>query len=116
MQIEMTVLCNTLSDAALIEEVVKGTASTYSIRTLNGEKAKKTVTYVGGKKKKDIGGKECIIQFAKQSGGKFHMDGLIKHGEKLQFAPSTMSSKVSLLVKEGRLKLGEKPHTYQFVK
>ena len=120
MKIEMTIVCNSLKDASMIEEVVKGTASTYSIRTINGDvtpqKAKKTFSYVGGRKTKEVSGKDCILQFAKSQGGKFHIEDLVKHGAKYQFAPSSLSSKVSLMVREGQLKRGDKPRTYQIVK
>lgn len=123
MQIEMTILCKSLHDASVIEEAVKGTASTYNIRTVNGDeksslqKPRKTLEYWGGHKKKGIGGKDCIIAFAKSQGGKFHVDDLVKHGtDKYQFATSSLSSKVSLLVREGVLKPGDKPRTYQLVK
>lgn len=123
-RIEMTIICNSLHDAAMIEEVVKGTASTYAIRTVNGNGEIKhdtptgrTVVYTGGKKDKGISGKDCIVEYAKSlsAGKKFTLDQLVVHGNKYKFAPNTMSSKVALLVNEGRVKR-EARNVFSFVK
>lgn len=121
MRIEMTILCNTLKDASLIEEVVKGTGSTYAIRTVNGEDKHdtptgRTVTYAGGKKDKGISAKDLAIKFAKEHGGKIDMEVLNRVAVKeYQFAPTSLQSKVDILVTNGVLKRGDRKGIYHLV-
>lgn len=122
MKIEMTILCNSLHDASLIEEVVKGTGSTYGIRTVsNGEEhhdtpTGRTVIYSGGKKNKGISAKDLALKYAKEHSGKIDMELLNKVAvSEYQFAPTSLQSKVDILVTEGVLKRGDRKGLYHLV-
>jgi hypothetical protein len=122
MKIEMTILCNSLHDASLIEDVVKGTASTYAIRTVNGSETKhdtptgRTVVYAGGKKDKGISAKELAIKYAKEHGGRIDMEQLNRVAiAEYQFAPTSLQSKVDILVTDGVLRRGDRKGIYHLV-